>query len=369
MRKRLQIAKQANLVDEAILILYQWVNKDAFYQMKEEYRNNYLDNLEDYNKRWDSLLEIYNAVKEELEPKKDRIEYYFKSQNINFFFNGSFAFLWDFNNSDNKLLTYEERIRGLKEEDRIKAYAQVVNIDEEDEESVEGLLTYDDFLRFLDEATCNKDVKWDILKIFHNQKECYNEVATILKEVIDLLENKFRKQIAEIERQFYDYWMEIQGENDIIELVQENIKLTWKENDIGTILLPMIFHPISVTFSSLPNTKRIDVLRFGIILDQRLRVSRGKMNSKDVVDFGKLICDKSKVDILEMTAKKPCYGKEIANELNLSTATISYHVNTLMRLGLLQTELRSNRVYYSMNIERLSEYLEDIKDYYTLCRK
>ncbi len=364
MNKNLKIETHANLVDEAFLILYQWANKDAMEQIREEYRGNYQGDPEEYNHIWDMILEIYQAVKEKLKPKKDRIDYYFKSHNINFFFNASFAFLWDFHNTDNRLLTYEERVRDMKEADRIKAYAGIVNIDEEDDASVEALYTYDDFLKFLDASSCSKDVKWEILKIFHNQKEYYNDVTAILKEVVDLLENSFSRQISEFEKRFYDYWAERQELEDIIGQVQKNLKLTWEENELGTVLLPMIFHPVSVTFSSVPETQSTDVLRFGILLDHHFNTARRKMESEDIVNFGKLLSDKSKVDILELTAKKPCYGKEIASELNLSTATISYHVNALMKLGLLKTELSSNRVYYSMNYEKLSDYLEDIRDYF-----
>lgn len=365
MKEKLQIAKHVNLVDEAILILYQWVNADAFEQLKEEYRSNYSENSDEYNQKWDAILEIYNAVKEALKPKKDRIDYYFKSQNISLFFNASFAFLWDYQCTDNKLLPYEERIRDMTEEDRIKAYAQVVGIDEEDDSVVEEVHTYDDLLSFLDRAACDKDVKWDVLKIYHNQKECYDEVSAILKEIIELLQNRFSKQITELEKRFVDYWTKVEENEDIIGLIQQNLKLTWNENALGTILLPMIFQPVSLTFSTKADSKRIDVLRLGLLLDRRFNITRRKMDSEDIVNFGKLLCDKSKVDILKMTANNPCYGKELATELNLTTATISYHVNTLMKLGLLKTELSSNRVYYSMNYEKLSDYLNDIKDYYT----
>jgi hypothetical protein len=87
MKERFQIAKHANLVDEAILILYQWANKDELEQLREEYRDNYPEAFEWYDNIWVSLLEIYNVVKQELKPKKDLIEYYFKSKNVNFFFN------------------------------------------------------------------------------------------------------------------------------------------------------------------------------------------------------------------------------------------------------------------------------------------
>jgi DNA-binding transcriptional ArsR family regulator len=226
-------------------------------------------------------------------------------------------------------------------------------------------VTYEDFISFLDTASCDKAAKWEVLKIFHTQKESYNEVTAILKEVVDIIDTRFRKQIAELEQQYYEYWTEIQEKQDIIELLHNNLKLIWKANENGTILLPMIFQPISVTLSSSPETEQMDVLRFGILMDSRFIISREKIAAEDIVNFGKLLCDKSKVDILELTANKPCYGKEIANELKLSTATISYHVNALMKMGLVKTELDSNRVYYSLNSEKFSKYLEGIRKFFT----
>ncbi len=363
--EKLQILKQANLVDEAILILYQWVNADTLDQMREEYRDNYPGASEWFDHVWDTVIEIYDTVKVELKPKKERIDYYFKSKNINFFFNATLAFLWDFQNPDNQLLPYEERVRNLKEADRIKQYTQIVNMDEENGAAAENVLTYEDFLTYLDGASCDKAAKWDVLKIFHNQQECYEEVTSILKEVVTILETRFLDKIEGLVQRYYEYWTEIQEKQDIMVLMHENLKLVWEANENGTVLLPMIFQPISVTLSSSPDTDRIDVLRFGILMDSRFIISKQKMNEEDVVNFGKLLSDKSKVDILELTAKKPCYGKEIANELNLSTATISYHVSALIKLGLLKTEINSNRVYYSMNSEKISQYLDGIKNYFT----
>lgn len=365
MKERLKILRSANLVDEAILILYQWANKDALEQMRDEYRGCYLDDPEEHNRIWGILLDIYRAVKEELKSKKDLIDYYFTAGNSTFFFPASFAFLWDYHNADNQLLSYEERFGDLTEEDRIKAYARLVSADEENYEAAEEVQTYEDLLNFIDASSCSKEAKWEVLKIFHNQKDFYLEISAILKEVVDILENRYPTQIAELEKRFFDYWAAIQEKEDIIELVQQTLKVTWKESEMGTVLLPRLFHPISLTFSTLMEAQSIDVLRFGILLDRRLIIAGKKMDAEDIVNLGKLLCDKSKVDILKLTAKKPCYGKEIAAELNLTTATISYHVNALIKNGLLRTELSSNRVYYSINHEKLSEYLEDIREYFS----
>ncbi len=363
MKEKLQIVKHANLVDEAFIILCHLANNDELDQLREDYRDSYLEIPDRYNNIWDTIFEIYNVIREELMPKKEQIEYYFKVYNDNFFSYAALAFLLNYQNPNNQLLPYEERVRNMKEEDRIKLYA--LFIDGGNGSPDEKLVDYESFVRFLEDTSYDKAVKWDILKIYHKQEEAYNEVTAILRKVVDIIERNYHKQIAGIEQYFYDYWQEIQEKQDIIQLLHDSLKIEWKTNENGIILLPILFEPFSVLLACKPDTDREDVLRFGILMDSRFIISRDTIVAENIVNFGKLLCDKSKVDILELTAIKPCYGKEIANELNLSTATISYHVNALIKQGLLQTVLDSNRVYYSLNTEKLSQYLEGIKKYFT----
>jgi len=47
----------------------------------------------------------------------------------------------------------------------------------------------------------------------------------------------------------------------------------------------------------------------------------------------------------------------------LSTPTISHHMNVLLEIGLVETTVESNKIYYSMNREAMSKVLDEIKGY------
>lgn len=175
----------------------------------------------------------------------------------------------------------------------------------------------------------------------------------------------FSDQIECIGNEFYEYWNDYQKNDDIINLIGNKLHVSWNYNEVGTVVLPQLFDPIGIAISideSDKNSK--DAIRLGIILDKNISVTKNKTKKEDIINFGKLLSDKSKMDILEYIAKKPAYGKEIANELNLSTATISYHMSALSKLGFICEEVTSNRIYYSINKEKISLYLEEISKFF-----
>ena len=58
---------------------------------------------------------------------------------------------------------------------------------------------------------------------------------------------------------------------------------------------------------------------------------------------------------------EPAYGAQLAKQLNLTTATISHHVNAMLQLQLIQMDKVNNRLYYSVNqdtVRTLIDYLQ-----------
>ena len=75
----------------------------------------------------------------------------------------------------------------------------------------------------------------------------------------------------------------------------------------------------------------------------------------------KLLSDKSKFEILCYVSRQCAYGAQIAKELQLTTPTISYHMQALMNAGFIKFRKENNRLYYSLNREYLEEFLEMTK--------
>lgn len=74
----------------------------------------------------------------------------------------------------------------------------------------------------------------------------------------------------------------------------------------------------------------------------------------------KALSDEKRIEILKITSKRPWYNKELASYFNLSTATLSYHLNLLLDLGVLSFEpsIINNRYYYTANKERLRQIFD-----------
>ena len=76
----------------------------------------------------------------------------------------------------------------------------------------------------------------------------------------------------------------------------------------------------------------------------------------------KCLSDKSKYEILKMLNNEPMYGQQIAQKLNLTTATISYHMNALSLNKLVTINKKDNKAYYNINKEELNKICALLKD-------
>lgn len=364
--KKLEIASQVSLLDEAYVLLYQWINNNDIENTLAQYADRYQTEVESYNKKRDIMLEMYHYVTDHMKTKRDRIEYYFKERNPQFSTFATLALLLDEHRSSiNEIPAYQERMKELTPERRVLEFAMYINCEEAANLPQEELATEADLVSFLESSSYDTASKWETIKIFNNQEIYYLEASQILEEARDLLNSGFGSRIEELSEEFYKYWGTYQENHDMIDTFQERLKISWRKSDKGCILKPSIFRPFSISISvDVEENKYLDVIRLGIMLDDRFDMSDHKIKKEDVVEIGKLFSDKSKVDILEFVSQKPRYGKEIANELNLTTATISYHVNALLKINFLQAEVISNKVYYSINRDMISIYLENVKDFF-----
>ncbi|QVK17005.1 winged helix-turn-helix transcriptional regulator [Mycoplasmatota bacterium] len=77
----------------------------------------------------------------------------------------------------------------------------------------------------------------------------------------------------------------------------------------------------------------------------------------------KVISDRTRLEILRRLSIGPTYGKLLANSLDLTTATISHHLDLLKSIGMIKEEKIKNIKYFSLNQQKFDEVLDLLKDY------
>ena len=80
----------------------------------------------------------------------------------------------------------------------------------------------------------------------------------------------------------------------------------------------------------------------------------------------KALGDNSKFDILCSLNRTPKYNLELAEQLGLSAATVSHHMQTLMLHGLVSIEKRDGRVYYTLEKGPMQEMIAGLQEIFNI---
>lgn len=100
----------------------------------------------------------------------------------------------------------------------------------------------------------------------------------------------------------------------------------------------------------------IFIMLFGHSIEHRFD---DKLNREQCKNLFKALSDETRLEIIRVTSKRPWYNKELADYFDLSTATLSYHLNLLLNLGILNFEPSiNNRYYYTTNKKNLKKLFD-----------
>lgn len=104
-------------------------------------------------------------------------------------------------------------------------------------------------------------------------------------------------------------------------------------------------------------------LGFSGVLCPVLDISDTKEETFDETLFAglKALADTSKLEILRRLKKQPMYNHQIAEELKLTAATVSYHMNTMLAWQLVTAKKESGKIYYYPNTAAIELLLKRVR--------
>ena len=76
-----------------------------------------------------------------------------------------------------------------------------------------------------------------------------------------------------------------------------------------------------------------------------------------------VISDKTRLELLRLLILQQAYGKLLADRLNLSTATISHHLEQLKKYSLVAENRNKNIKYFSANMVEIDKLMNGLRDY------
>lgn len=228
---------------------------------------------------------------------------------------------------------------------------QIIHICEEafdNSSQTDNITTLDNIVNYLDKIGFEASVNWRLLHIMLSPLKYLSQFANLINANI----NAFYKAIDENKKNIkivldqYDLAVIKQTDN----FIKIKDKLSKSSNIYPTLVFPisqMIFE-----------NNYYD----GVLSRKVLKNEKGFSYTKDVLLRKiKALGDSSKMEILLSLKECPKYNLEIAQQLGLSAATMSHHMNVLLNCGLVFFEKRDGRVYYHIETECIKEMISDLE--------
>ncbi|WP_194434122.1 winged helix-turn-helix domain-containing protein [Paenibacillus segetis] len=354
--------KEPNLWFECIELLYRFVNQNDHRNLKENLNHKYNLNSEILEASFAGIIELGEYIFSHLQTPKDRLTFFFAEQGQQQWCNAHVLltnlFHQDMTFSTSRL---RQQFANLSQEERLTQFTDNL-LNTLTDRSVSSLSapikSESDLIQVIDTLELESQKKWQLLLLYQNYRPRVDELLTILDQAVELFQQK-QSLIQPLLDKFYDTYNE-ELRQDPINYLYEHFRIRLSDSK-NIVFTPYLFGCNSVSYigsHELPVAEKvyIGVLfeTIGLIVDQFI-------SDEKICKNLKIISDNSKYEILKSIRNKPAYGQELAEQLNLSTATISHHMSALLTSGFVQIDKQTKRIYYQMDKDRVLSFIEQLK--------
>lgn len=126
----------------------------------------------------------------------------------------------------------------------------------------------------------------------------------------------------------------------------------------GAVVTPTLIYP---TLELVSPSGPVSTSYIGLFINDLYQMmEQARTTQEKLLPILKALSDSSKFDILLSLLKSPKYNLELAEELNLTAATVSHHMNVLLSHHLVNVEKRDGRVYYSVSKDTIRNTIQKL---------
>ncbi len=327
---------------------------------EEEKHINPLEELNDH-KHIDMVRDIHNRLKPF---KKEISEFYANEFFSDYDFFALLTNLYSFFGYEtiddylNYVMSIEEQIFKV---DLVYALLSADSDNQDDrknmEEKAKELVNKQaELMQFVKDLPTESSFKWNLLMMLENPNKMVKQFAMLMKQLAPIYDEFYqerKEKVFECEERLTEILKDDPKENfNRLTQYMINDDLLKKENKV---LLSIVF---AYSFID-KKTRHGNFLVWGISMEEgfkHLSKQYGDKIEKTTKVF-KILGDKTRYEVLKLIAKGTTSTKEIAKQLGVTSATISYHINSFVTNGVIRLS-NSSKHKYVVDFDLLSNLWE-----------
>jgi len=214
-------------------------------------------------------------------------------------------------------------------------------------------------IAFIKGLPIDTSFKWNLFLIVEEPlkyMKLFVELMTKLLPIFDDIYTPFQEEINRYGNYLTDF-LNQNGTNGLQEITFSIIDQSYLDENMNKILISFIF---SYTISFTANKYIAWGLKMEEAFKKMKEVNENKTNER--VQIFKNLGDKTRYEVLKLISSGITSTKDIANTLEVSSATISYHINALLTSRVIKLDNSNKKFSYVVDYKLLEEILKDFKE-------
>lgn len=300
-------------------------------------------------------LDFVKQVQEKLEPYRKSIERFFlkdeyATQDFNQLLIQAYPLL------GHQLETYVALL--LKEEPKTlksKLYEALVS------SALEKVEDHPNQISFIQNLELDIQYKWHLLLLLEDPKKYISDYFELIKSIEPIFNTFYQPVEGEVIQlgQKIANQLNDTGSSYIETLSHHRLNRSILDIDLVNLFISGIFK-YTVTINPKPSYLN---LTWGLNMEEgfmKLNQSIENQLSERVLVF-KNLGDKTRYEVIKLISQGVTSIKEIATQIGVSSATISYHMNELLNSKIVTLENQNKKFSYIVDYELLDAMIEDLK--------
>lgn len=208
-----------------------------------------------------------------------------------------------------------------------------------------------DVFAFLDQLPFDDSVKWKLMVFLEEPHRWLPLLISAVNDNLDAASKALKEVDKPLRKLVGDFVKSVDRRED--EQFLKLVNLFAKEASV----YPALIMPLG---QAMYRTK----CYYGLYVDALPMTGQADADAREYLLVRlKALSDNSKLQILASLKSSPKYNLELAEQLGLSAATVSHHMNVLLACGLVGIDKRGGKVNYHLETEQLRKLVSDLEQF------
>lgn len=219
----------------------------------------------------------------------------------------------------------------------------------------------EEIIHFLEEFPLDKTAKWHLFLILQEPKHYLKRYLDLMGKLSPIFESLYQKYEEEVRRYgiYLEAYLNQHGEAGLQEVTNALLNNKYFLNEENILLISALY-PYTIIVSDGPVNNQI---YWGMKVESAIQKIKAmnvdKLNER--VQAFKYLGDKTKYEVLKHISRGITSTKEIARLTNVSSATISYHINAFLTSKIIILDNSNRKFSYVVNYNLLEGMLDEFK--------